>query len=222
MKISPVGVMVVALGALAGIMVWVIGFIGLPNNITHRDLAKNEKILSSAQATASESGSGSTTGTAGSAGTDATPWYALDKAPNTLDLTITAQTTTDNSGLNFMGYYNGALKITVPKGFKVNVTFANHDASMPHSVGFTDWAHRNSPNDFPAAFPGSIGPKFVEGIVSTDGSVKFSFTADKAGQYAFVCGVPGHAAGGMWDEFDVSDSAKNVTIAADNKTITVK
>jgi hypothetical protein len=52
--------------------------------------------------------------------------------------------------------------------------------------------------------------------------VKFSFTADKAGQYAFVCGVPGHAAGGMWDEFDVSDSAKNVTIAADNKTITVK
>ena len=59
MKLSPLGVFVVLLGALAGIFIWVVGYIGLPNGSTHRQLAKDPPIQSSVVASAS---SGSTNG----------------------------------------------------------------------------------------------------------------------------------------------------------------
>jgi uncharacterized cupredoxin-like copper-binding protein len=34
--------------------------------------------------------------------------------------------------------------------------------------------------------------------------VHFSFVANKAGTYAIVCAVPGHAVAGMWDVLKVT------------------
>ena len=59
MKLSPLGVFVVLLGALAGIFIWVVGYIGLPNGSTHRQLAKNPPIQSSVASASSGSTSGS-------------------------------------------------------------------------------------------------------------------------------------------------------------------
>jgi sulfocyanin len=219
-NISPVGVMIVTLSALVGIAMWVVGYIGLPNIETHRNLKENPPIASSVPQ--NSTGTGTTTGSSTGTGTAAVPaFYSLDAAPNTLDLNIDAATTKDNSGMNFEGYSNGDLKITVPKGWKVNVTFGSKDQMMPHSIGFTTWDSKQATGSFVQAFPGSIGPKFTQGIMSTDPSLKFSFTANKAGQYAFVCGVPGHAAGGMWNEFDVSATAKSPTVTAGGQTVTV-
>jgi hypothetical protein len=63
--------------------------------------------------------------------------------------------------------------------------------------------------------------KFDTGLQSSDPPVKFSFKADKAGQYAMVCGVPGHAQGGMWDELDISATAQAPTITTPSGTVTV-
>lgn len=64
MKLSPLGVFVVLLGAVAGIFIWVIGYIGLPNASTHRELSANPPVQSSvansATATANQGASGST------------------------------------------------------------------------------------------------------------------------------------------------------------------
>jgi uncharacterized cupredoxin-like copper-binding protein len=38
--------------------------------------------------------------------------------------------------------------------------------------------------------------------------VHFNFVPNKAGKYAIVCAVPGHAAGGMWDVFMVTKGGK--------------
>ena len=46
-------------------------------------------------------------------------------------------------------------------------------------------------------------PGYAAGIGKNDRPEEFTFTATQAGQYAVVCGVPGHAQAGMWDEFDV-------------------
>jgi mono/diheme cytochrome c family protein len=81
MKFSPLGVFVVLLGALAGIFIWVVGYIGLPNGSTHRQLSKNPAIQSSvggnsATATttgASSSNTGGTTATQGGAGATGAP-----------------------------------------------------------------------------------------------------------------------------------------------------
>jgi hypothetical protein len=47
---------------------------------------------------------------------------------------------------------------------------------------------------------------FQQGIPTNQGDV-VTFTADKAGTYLIVCGVPGHAVSGMWVVLQVSPSA---------------
>ncbi len=124
--------------------------------------------------------------------------------------------------MNFNGYSQGALKITVPAGWTVNVTF-NNQQTVSHSVGFVPWSERETPNgQFTAAFKRSTGPtdKFQSGVPQNQ-PYKFYFVANKAEQFALVCGVPGHAAGGMWDEFDVDANAKAPTITTDQGTVTV-
>ncbi|MBX5436795.1 MAG: hypothetical protein IRZ33_06230 [Alicyclobacillaceae bacterium] len=229
MRISPLGSLVVAVGACAGIAIWVIGYYTLPNADTHRNLKANPPVAASATESAtpntttsggtSGAGAGGQSGTGGQAA--ATNWYSLGKTPKTLNLDITAAATSDASGFNFNGYNNGQLKITVPLGWKINVTFANKDPNIPHSVGFVPYAQRNQMQGT-AAFPGSLGPKFVQGITASAQPQHFSFVANKPGKYAMICGVPGHDEGGMWDEFDVDKAAKAPTITTPSGTVTVK
>jgi sulfocyanin len=218
MKFSPVGMLVITLGAVVAIIIWVVGYFGLPNVDTHRNLAANPNIESSVGNAAN-----GTAPAGGAAAAPAGPWYTLDKAPKTLNLAIASVAGDDP--MNFNGYSKGALKITVPVGWKVNITYNNQQTGgITHSVGFVDWSQRQSPNgQFTPAFTGSVGPtdKFSNGVPSGQ-PIQYAFTADKAGQYALVCGVPTHAAGGMWDEFDVSASVQSPTINADGKTVTVK
>jgi sulfocyanin len=209
--------MISALGVVLGIVLWIAAYVKLPNDVTHRNLAANppiESSVSNATATAS-AGSNSTTG---SASTSTTAFYSPGSAPKTLNLNL--EGISNDSGMTFNGYNKGALKVTVPVGWTVHVHFVDKDA-MPHSVGFVPWNERTG-GPFSAAFPGSLMDKFETGIQSSDPPVEFSFTADKAGQYAMVCGVPGHATAGMWDEFDVSATAKAPTITTPSGTVTVK
>jgi sulfocyanin len=213
MKISPLGALVVALGACSAIVFWIVGYFVLPNEVTHRNFAANPKIQTSVSPTSGSTGQGAT-------GQGQAAWYALDKVPKTLDLSITSKNGDDP--MNFNGYSKGALKITVPAGWTVNVTY-NNQQSVNHSVGFVPWSERETPNgQFTAAFKGSTGPsdKFQSGVPQNQ-PYKFSFVANQAGKYALVCGVPGHAAGGMWDEFDVVANAKAPTITTDQGTVTV-
>jgi sulfocyanin len=217
MKFSPVGMLVVAIGAVVAIIIWIVGYFGLPNEDTHRNLASNPPIESSVT---NQTANGAANNAAGAA--PAGPWYTLDKAPKTLDLAIASLAGDDP--MNFEGYGKGDMKITVPAGWKVNVTYTNQQSGgITHSVGFVNWAQRQAKDgQFTPAFTGSVGPtnNFSNGVPAGQ-PVKYSFTADKAGQYAIVCGVPTHASMGMWDEFDVSASAQAPTIAAGGKTITV-
>jgi uncharacterized cupredoxin-like copper-binding protein len=210
MKLSPAGVIVVVVCALAGIAFWVVGYFGLPNDVTHRNVQANPKLAVSATATNNSSGSSSGT-TKGAGGAQAKPLAQLDKAAKTVDLNITT-----DQDMAFNGYSKGTLKIAVPTGWTVKVTFSD-SSSIQHSVGFTDWNHRQA-TTFPAAFPHSLMPHFTTGITSNDQPVTFSFVADKAGKYAMVCGIPGHAAAGMWDEFDVSGNLRTPTVTTDKGT----
>jgi sulfocyanin len=133
-------------------------------------------------------------------------WVRWDPASKTANLTITAAYNQVGSGFNFDGYNLGHLTITVPLGAKVVVSFTNR-ASLPHSVVITPFANRTLVGNFPLAFPGSSSPNPGSGMASLKVPQVFSFTASKAGTYAIVCGVPGHAVGGMWDVFQVANVA---------------
>lgn len=130
-------------------------------------------------------------------------WARWDPASKTASLTITAAYNQVGSGFNFDGYNNGGLTITVPLGARVVVSYTNR-ADVPHSVVVTPYAKRTLVGNFPLAFPGSASPNAGVGAARLKVPQVFSFTAGKAGTYAIVCGVPGHAVGGMWDVLKVA------------------
>jgi plastocyanin len=133
-------------------------------------------------------------------------WVQWDAASKTAQVKIVAAYNQVNAGFNFDGYNVGHLTITIPVGAKVMVSYTNK-SDVPHSVVITPLANRSLAGNFPPAFPGSASPNPGTGIAKLKVPQVFTFTAGKAGHYAIVCGVPGHAIGGMWDHLDVANVA---------------
>ncbi|MGH2410288.1 MAG: carboxypeptidase regulatory-like domain-containing protein, partial [Chloroflexota bacterium] len=144
-------------------------------------------------------------GAASSNGLDQS-WVKWDAAAKTAHLTIMAASNNSNSGFNFNGYSSGQWTITVPVGAKVQVSFINK-ASLAHSIEVTPYDKRMLPGNFPLAFSGASVPNPGTGAAKMSKPQTFTFTADKAGMYALVCGVPGHAVAGMWDVLKVAKVA---------------
>ncbi len=134
-------------------------------------------------------------------------WYQMDGSNVTLD--ITAGSTPTGNYWNFNGAQNGAMTVTVPVGANVTINFQNADPSMAHSLGVS--AGFTSPPamiDPTPIFAGAITAGAGQMATSTqsNGSETITFVADAAGEYTFVCYVPGHAVSGMWIRFVVSDT----------------
>jgi len=64
------------------------------------------------------------------------------------------------------------------------------------------------------AFPRAETVDLKEGMPANK-TDSLSFTADKAGRYWIMCGVPGHAEGGMWDLLVVSETATAPAVTFD-------
>ncbi len=130
-------------------------------------------------------------------------WLSYSPTVKVVDLLLHAGV---NDNYDFNGYSNGVMTVTVPLGWKIDVSFSNASSIMAHSAMIVPVTAIQSPTTFTPAFPGASTPHPTQGI-NPGGSAQFSFTAGQAGYYAIVCGVPGHAALGMWDHFNVSASA---------------
>src|SRR2546427_10269536 len=54
-------------------------------------------------------------------------WLTVDTTARTATFALTAGLTQLNGGLNFNGYNDGKLTLTVPAGWNVVIRFTNHD-----------------------------------------------------------------------------------------------
>jgi sulfocyanin len=131
----------------------------------------------------------------------------FDSTTNTVTYPIVAGLTSANNAWNFNGYANGNMTIVVPVGARVVIPFSNLDGNVPHSMGLIAGSTSNlvAAPDQPLIF-GASTRRYETGIRSVERDV-VRFTASDAGEYLMVCGVPGHAAGGMWIRFHVSSRA---------------
>ena len=111
-----------------------------------------------------------------------------------------------NYGMNFDGFAKGGAKLVVPVGTEVEVTFTNR-SPVPHSVIVVERPMVKRLQMGDPAFEGASTPNPVRGTTGSKGEV-FQFKASEAGDYAFACGFPSHAANGHWIAFEVSASAK--------------
>src|SRR6266480_7258984 len=108
-------------------------------------------------------------------------WLTVDTTAKTATFQLTAGLTQLNGGLNFNGFNDGKLTLTVPTNWTVVLRFANHDANLPHSAEVVDTTKPMpaGPVD-PPVFAHAITAKPLTGI--PEGATEsLRFVASKAG-----------------------------------------
>jgi len=141
-------------------------------------------------------------------------WLTVDTTAKTATFQLTSGLTPLNGGLNFNGFNDGKLTLTVPTGWTVVIRFTNHDANLPHSAEVVDTTKPMpaGPVD-PPVFAHAMTAKPLTGIPE-GASDSLRFVASKAGSYMIFCAVPGHGLAGMWIRFKVSATEKRPTLVA--------
>lgn len=143
------------------------------------------------------------------AGITEADFLKLGAEPKTVKVTLIAAYTDENYGMNFDGFSHGKAVFTIPTGWKVEVTFIN-PSPVPHSVIVVDRDVVRKLQLGDPAFAGASTPNPVTGMSASKAT--FTFTAGEAGDYAFACGFPSHAAGGHWVGLKVDTEAKAPTL----------
>jgi len=127
-----------------------------------------------------------------------------DVATKVVHLELAANETSSFSGFNFDGYGGGAMRVSIPLGWTVDVVCKNDSTTMAHSCAVVDDAAL-TPFGGTIAFPGASTPNPVNGLGLGESS-SFQFVATRVGAYRIVCLVIGHESDGMWDWLDVTPS----------------
>ena len=140
-------------------------------------------------------------------------WLSVNAAAKTLRFQLIAGLTGLNGALNFNGYTDGGLTLTIPTGWTVEMDFVNNDGMLPHSAIVVAATLPIPATPTGAAMSRAVTVRPSEGLPPL-GKDTMRFTAAPAGDYFIVCGVPGHATAGMWIRLRVSDAAKAPTMAA--------
>ena len=140
-------------------------------------------------------------------------WLSFDASAKTARFQLIAGLTGANGALNFNGFTDGGLTVVLPTGWTVQMDFVNHDGMLPHSaIVVADTLPIAAAPSSPA-IPRAFTVRLSAGLPPL-GKDQMNFTAAPSGEYFIVCGVPGHATGGMWIRLRVSDTATAPTMVA--------
>ena len=125
---------------------------------------------------------------------------SFDAATNTVTFRLEA------GPFVFNGFGNGQGTLTVPPKSNIVINFVQNDGT-PHSaeVAPADGPVPNSGGD--PAIPRAYTNKVVEGLAQGATDV-MKFSVPESAKYRIICGVPGHATGGMWIWMVIDPSAK--------------
>lgn len=141
-------------------------------------------------------------------------WMATDAAHKSVSFTVKAADGGANGTLNFNGYANGQLTVTVPAGWHVHIDFFNTGAgALPHSLEVIREVAKVPLQEIDPAIPKAATRNGIDGIPPQQKDA-FDFTAQPPGRYLWFCGVPTHGYSGMWTRFVISTSARLPSVAA--------
>lgn len=137
----------------------------------------------------------------------------VDTASKTATFQLVAGQTGLSSGLNFNGFNDGKLTLTVPQGWNVVIQFTNRDANLPHSAEIIDTIKPMPAGPVDPTFARAATIKLMEGMPNGAGDT-FRFVANKPGSFLIFCAVPGHGLAGMWIRLKVSPTEKRPTLTS--------
>ena len=138
-------------------------------------------------------------------------WLVADTAGRTV--TIALQVTPASAGGPALinGHHNGDLQIVVPLGWTVQWDWRSADSTSPHSLVVMAEREKLPMEGGREAFTNARTRAVTTGLAA--GQVdRTTFTADEAGWYWLLCGVPGHAIAGEYLGLRVDPEAKTASV----------
>jgi sulfocyanin len=133
-------------------------------------------------------------------------WLSYDAATKTVTFALEAGAPGTAGPFNFNGYTSGGATLVVPASSTVVMNFVNLDGT-PHSAELIADTDPMPTMGGDPAIPAAYTKDVTQGLPQ-DGKDVMRFTAPPAGSFRISCGVPGHAASGMWIRFKVDPAAK--------------
>lgn len=144
-------------------------------------------------------------------------WLTSDPEQKVVRLRLIGAMDHTNGTMNFNGYGNGDLTVTVPFGWTLKVDFENGGfGALPHSVAVIDPKKRPKLQGGEPAFPAATTIKLVAGLLPGE-TDSFELVADRAGRFLFWCGVATHGSSGMWSNLVISRKAKAPKVSVRRK-----
>jgi hypothetical protein len=140
-------------------------------------------------------------------------WLRTDTAAKTVEFDLTAGLTGYRGALNFNGYADGQLTLTVPLGWTVVMHFKNNDGVLPHSAEVIPDAKPLPLGPVDPAFARAFTVKLMQGLQAREED-DLRFVANRVGSFLILCAVPGHGAAGMWIRMAVSDTVSRPGLSA--------
>ena len=152
------------------------------------------------------------TAPAAAAADSSVAWLVADDAGKTVTVALQVTRAADGAAL-INGHRKGELQIVVPLNWTVQWDWRNADSTAPHSLVAMVEREKLPTEGGRAAFTNAMTRQVSAGLEV--GQVdRTTFTADEAGWYWLLCGVPGHAIAGEFLELRVDHEARTASVTA--------
>ena len=134
-------------------------------------------------------------------------WMVVDSAARTVAIELLVTPAPDGGAALINGYRNGELQIVVPLNWTVSWDWRSADTTARHSLVVMAEREKLPTEGGRPAFPNAMTRMVATGLPAGQGD-RTTFTADEAGWYWMLCGVPGHALAGEYIGLRVDPEAK--------------
>jgi hypothetical protein len=135
----------------------------------------------------------------------------VDSAGRTVTIALQVTRASGGGPALINGQHNGALQIVVPLDWTVQWDWRSADSTSPHSLVVMAEREKLPAEGGQAAFTNAMTRRVTGGLEAGQGD-RTTFTADQAGWYWLLCGVPGHAIAGEYLGLRVDPEAKTASV----------
>jgi len=138
-------------------------------------------------------------------------WLVADTAAKTVKLNLIVTAPPGGQSALINGYRDGAIQIVVPLNWAVTWRWQSNDSTAPHSLVLVQEREKLPLQGDRPAIENAVTRMVTVGLKTGQTDVT-TFTADQAGWYWLLCGVPGHAIKGEWVGLRVDPEAKTASV----------
>jgi uncharacterized cupredoxin-like copper-binding protein len=124
-------------------------------------------------------------------------WVAVDSAARTVTLTLEAEPGGPEGIATLNGQHHGSVQLVVPQGWTVKWAWVNRDSTRNHSLVVMTEREKLPMEGGQPSLDNAVSRAVTAGLRPGQKDLT-TFTADQAGWYWMLCGVPGHAIQGEW------------------------